>query len=812
MKKRFNRRRFLEISAGATAAVGLGSAHVFAATDATTSISINGQGSGHTFMGIGGLSGGGGTSRLLFDYPVTQQSQILDYLFKPNYGANLHILKVEIGGDTNSTNGAEASHMRSATDQNYNRGYEWWLMGQAKARNSNIKLYGLEWGAPGWFTADIDSTHPFWSHDNITYLTNWITNAQSVHGLHIDYLGGWNESGYNKTWYEDLKAALKSSGLTTQLVASDDATWAVATDMLADSTFAAAIDIVGCHYPPSFTSSADALATGKPLWASENGSQPYNTGAGRIALSVNRDYINGSIVANINWSLVAAWYPTFPFAGDGLMLAEQPWSGNYVVAQSIWAMAHYGQFSQPGWQFLTAACGFLQGNAADGSYITLKSTNGTDYSIILETVEATAVQTVTFTLSGGLSTGTVHVWATNLNSTSSSDWFIQQASITPANGTFSLNLQPGFLYSLTTTSGQAKGSATSPAAAGLALPYTQTFDSFATGQLVPYYSDLQGAFETASAGGGRSGITYRQVITRAPIAWHSGSPTAPITVLGDPAWAGYQVSADVLVEQAGFIDLIGNLTSQIRLSGAAQGYHLRINTSGTWTLFSEASTTSNTIVDTTLASGSMTFSLNTWYRLSLILNGSSVIALINGKIVANLANTTYTTGQAAFESSKWINSQIDNVSVISLAAFNSSTARYKIINVNSGLALEIPGSSTATGATIDQGTYTGANNQLWHLLSSGSGAYKIVNINSGLVLDDLNQSTALNATVGQATATGSAEQQWKLLQISGNTYTILNVTSGLVLDVFQKSKSAGVAVNQYSSNAGTNQQWTITTA
>ena len=40
--------------------------------------------------------------------------------------------------------------MHTATDQNFNRGYEWWLMTQAKARNPNIKLYGLAWGAPGW--------------------------------------------------------------------------------------------------------------------------------------------------------------------------------------------------------------------------------------------------------------------------------------------------------------------------------------------------------------------------------------------------------------------------------------------------------------------------------------------------------------------------------------------------------------------------------------------------------------------------------------------------------------------------------------
>ena len=57
-----------------------------------------------TFDGVGALSGGGATSKLLFSYPEPQQTQILDTLFKPKFGA-FQILKVEIGGDACSTGG-----------------------------------------------------------------------------------------------------------------------------------------------------------------------------------------------------------------------------------------------------------------------------------------------------------------------------------------------------------------------------------------------------------------------------------------------------------------------------------------------------------------------------------------------------------------------------------------------------------------------------------------------------------------------------------------------------------------------------------
>lgn len=38
--------------------------------------------------------------------------------------------------------GTEPSHMHYENDENYFRGYEWWLMKEAKKRNPKIKLIG----------------------------------------------------------------------------------------------------------------------------------------------------------------------------------------------------------------------------------------------------------------------------------------------------------------------------------------------------------------------------------------------------------------------------------------------------------------------------------------------------------------------------------------------------------------------------------------------------------------------------------------------------------------------------------------------
>ncbi len=54
-------------------------------------------GLGMHFEGIGAISGGGATSKLLRDYDPKVAADVLDFLFLPNFGASLHMLKVEIG-------------------------------------------------------------------------------------------------------------------------------------------------------------------------------------------------------------------------------------------------------------------------------------------------------------------------------------------------------------------------------------------------------------------------------------------------------------------------------------------------------------------------------------------------------------------------------------------------------------------------------------------------------------------------------------------------------------------------------------------
>ena len=207
-----------------------------------THISLDGHSPGRIFDGVGAASGGGCVARLLINYPEPQRSQILDLFFKPNFGASLQALKVEIGGDGNSTEGSEPSHMHTATDENYQRGFEWWIMKEAKKRNPKITLHALAWDFPGWL-----KEAP--SQATADYLVKWLLGAKRVHGLDIDTIGIWNETKMDYAFIKTLKRTLVAHGLKTKIIADDLVnTWAIADALGKDQELADAVDIVATHY------------------------------------------------------------------------------------------------------------------------------------------------------------------------------------------------------------------------------------------------------------------------------------------------------------------------------------------------------------------------------------------------------------------------------------------------------------------------------------------------------------------------------------------------------------------------------------
>jgi Glycosyl hydrolase family 59/F5/8 type C domain len=663
-----NVRRFPRtIAAGATAIAliagltGPLSSGTAAATpaDAPTFV-VDGNDGGRVFDGVGGVSAGG-SSRLLYDYPEPERSQILDYLFSPTGGAALDVLKVEIGGDVDATVGAEASHERAPGQVDCDRGYEWWLMKEARKRNPSIAFYGLMWGAPGWFDGGR------WSQDHIDYILSWLGCAER-NGFTIAYLGGANESSWDRDFYVAFADALDANGYTDiQVVATDNHNapdyYGAATEMAGDQDFADAVDILGEHdvcvwrtLQTHCHANDDALNSGKPLWDSENSTQDYDIGAEPLARAMNRHYIDARVTGNLNWALLAAWYGSFPIGGTGLMVADRPWSGWYDVGPEIWVDAQTTQFTQPGWRYLDGGTGYTAGGA---SYVSLRSPTTDDYTVVVETMDLAGTEKLRFGVTGGLSERPLTAWSTNLRTRTGRDDFVRDGTIERSGGAFEVTLRPGRIYTFSTTRGQAKNKARPDARASerLAMPFQQDFDRMATGGIAPYFSDVHGGFEAAPCAAGRDGRCYQQGVGFEPISWH-GAAMPPTTVVGDPSWWGdYQVSADAMLAEPGYVELLGRVESQ---QHKVAGYHLRVSDTGEWRLLSEDVGG----VSTVLANGSVpALGVRTWHRLGMRFHADQVTALLDGTELATVTDDTHTSGQIGLRSGGWQPAQFDNVAV-----------------------------------------------------------------------------------------------------------------------------------------------------
>lgn len=635
---------------------------------ASQTVQLKGDAGGKLFEGIGAVSGGGATSVLLKDYPEPQRSQVLDLLFKPKFGASMSALLVEVPGDGNSTQGSEPSHMHTRDDLNLYRGYEWWLMREAKQRNPRLTLDAVAWGAPGWV-----GNGEFWSQDMADYYVKWVQGLKSAHGLDLDAIGCRNERGVSLDFAKRLRATLNAAGLQrVRLHAFDnwgDKKFDWVNALSTDTELRGAIDIISNHTMSEIPTTPEvqrlAESLGKPLWNTEE--HVYLKGFDceiRLVQCFNENFIRSGVTKVVNWYLVGSVYPTEPYAEDpAAMIANSPWSGFYRTREVLWGYAHYGQFSEVGWTYLNGGSGKLEGG---GSFVTLKSP-GADYSVILETNDATAPQTVTFNLSSGLSAGALCVWRSNAQ-----EQFAQQASITPKDGSFTLTLDPKSIYSISTTTGQQKGSyANIPAEKRFPLPYLETFDHYGAsrefGYLPHYTADISGVFELAKRPDG-SGQCLRQAAPQKPLSW--APDWMAYTIIGDGDWTDYAVSVDVLLTNDAGAGVMGRINDVGNGWGCTpKGYYLRLQPDGTYSLVAidgkagpqdigdkenqerlkaeAAAGKPRPKGESGVAAGALkNFDRAKWHNLKLEFSGSTISGYIDGEKVVVATNAQFSRGMA----------------------------------------------------------------------------------------------------------------------------------------------------------------------
>jgi galactosylceramidase len=501
----------------------------------TLTITIDSQSPGRTFEGLGAVSAGG-PGRLLMEYPEPYRSDILDFLFTPQFGAGFQHLKVEIGSGMNSTCAAEPSHAITPEELKnpVARGYEFWLATEARKRNPNIILDALPWGTPYWTTN-------YFTKEAADWAVSFLDVAKKQYGLTFQYIaGGQNERDKmlggpdpekTKTFImKYLRPALDEHGYQkVGIVASDfynprtpgKFKWSMMKDVLKDPEYFKTVAAVAYHYPVGYmTKFLDErplpkgfIQSGKRFWASED----YSVGGGAFASGwdyigkVIREYNELRITKSEAWPPYSALPPGFLWDNTGFVHAKDWRSGNYTVYPALWCVAHITQFVQPGWKFLDNAQGRFDKKSPHGMYAAFAAPNGRDWSLIAVTEKPVSVK---IKIDPDMSASEVYIWKSD-----EKEQFKQIQTVKPVNGVLSINLDQKSIYTLTTTTGQRKGEATHPIPELIVnLPWQDDFRDYKIHDNPKGWVDQEGTFEIANFKGAN---VLKQVVPKVGLKWTS---------------------------------------------------------------------------------------------------------------------------------------------------------------------------------------------------------------------------------------------------------------------------------------------------
>ena len=636
------------------------------AANTTKDIHLDASSTGRVFEGIGAVSAGAST-RLLADYPEPQRSQILDFLFKPKFGASLQHLKVEIGSGENSTCGSEPSHVitREELADPKPRGYEFWFMAEARKRNPHIILDCLPWAYPQWVGNRF-------SKESADWFVAFLAVARKHYGLEVDWVSAaQNEMGSDLGWIRQyLRPQLDAHGFgKVRLQAPDDDSefWQIFDTLEKDPEIDRLIGAVGYHYvdgrePWQIDQKAKRDATekakrsGKPLWASEewsqSGGQWGDKGALYVARLMNKLYTRDRITKFEVWCPIDSIYDQIIWSDTGLMQADTPWCGYYNVWPAVWAAAHTTQFSEPGWIYMDGACGQIDPVTWRGSHVALRDPKTGDWSLIIVTGEKCNVRV---NLAAGLKSGPVQVWKSTM-----ADQFVQQPSMQLVNGKLELELESDALYTLTSTTGQQKGSyGKSPERKPFPFPFEDNFENYQPGETPRFFSDQKGTFEVCQWPKG--GRCLAQIVPEQGILWYDNWLLKPHTLFGDVNWQDCVVEADVLLD-GGDVEVGGRYGDRDKL-----GYRWILTRDGRWQLNWQY---------TTLASGQIVkFKPSIWHHLRLEMKGNEIIGCVDGKQLAKVTDQSGKKGMA-FLACTYDRNLFDNVRVSSIPS-EAGSARPK---------------------------------------------------------------------------------------------------------------------------------------
>lgn len=456
--------------------------------------------------------------------------------------------------------------------------------------------------------------------------------------------------------------------------------------MKKDADYAAAVDIIGLHYPSDFEDFSVCHGLDKPVWASEESSSYDDlNGAACWGRIITSHWVNAQITASIMWNLVGSYYHGTNWYASSMLTADQPWSGWYDVNPVVWASAHVTQFTEIGWRYLANGSGsgaLPQG----GYYVTLVDPAGSDFTMNIIKIDEdhapctrpklpsfnVTAETVTFTLakSMGHQGQALAVWYSNFeNYTADAPMFQRLADVTPdASGSFTLDVPVGAMYTVTTvTEGPSKGAGPAIPASDprYPLPHADDFNAVVESQEAKLWADQIGAFEAHPDADDKTNMVMRQMVPSLPIGWSDHGSNGPMTLSGMREWADTTLTTSFRLPKDVPSGAAGCVASRIDQMWK-DGFAFCVYTDGTWTLSVGGPSQSTGRPSSTIAKGTTPVPVvpGRWHKLSFTVVGAQASGSLDGhSLFSSQAVRTLDTGFAGIGSNAWYHIEFDNVTI-----------------------------------------------------------------------------------------------------------------------------------------------------
>ncbi len=634
---------------------------------------------GTVYRGLGVVTGNN-SSRLLMDYKTENPDaywEIMNLLFKKDYGAGLTHVKIEFGTDVNSSSGTEPSIMRSADEEaDVTRGAGFMFAADALSINPDITVDLLRWGEPKWVTDAFAVSEENGFEARYKWYKAALDKAYETYGIKFTHISAdANEADKVDTeWIIYFADRLENETDECynygeiKIVASDEVgSWKIADAMMENEELRNVVDILGEHYNTWANDKVKTLnkVYNKEVWYTEgiastniaklavtsNGSGINGTnGALDVCNRIINGYYNGKMTMYEYQPAVAAYYSGAKYFPKSLLNAQKPWSGYYEADCGIWTSAHFTMFIENGWRYIDSAC-YGDGKEAHSisettnNYMTVTDTETGDYTIVICN-DSAEQRNYTFTLENmKKADAPIYVWETrgpDEGQEYDANYFKHIGTYKPDENRFSIEVKPYSIVTITTLNKTVDTSVDKCRYEDIPLDinYSDDFeysDEFlsARGYAPLYTTDYGGAFEVAEVDGNK---VLMQMINadNKPTDWRFRGTPNPITSLGDDRWSNYSAEIDFKLASDTSDNYVAfgvrYLTAELDSWSAENGNSLKIYPDGRWELRKNAATViSGTITD---------FDSSVWHKVKITAAGINITAEVDGAVIAEYADET----------------------------------------------------------------------------------------------------------------------------------------------------------------------------